>query len=97
MRLEGKTALVTGASSRMGREIALRSPARALRRLAARSQSGLAETASEIAAGDCGSALVVPTDLQRRPRSNGWPRPSLALRALDVLFQQRHRRPTAEL
>jgi NAD(P)-dependent dehydrogenase (short-subunit alcohol dehydrogenase family) len=65
-QLEGRTALVTGASQGVGRVIALRFAREgAIVVLAARSRERLEETAAEIAAAS-GSAIVAPTDLRRQ-------------------------------
>jgi NAD(P)-dependent dehydrogenase (short-subunit alcohol dehydrogenase family) len=63
MRLEGRTALVTGASQGIGRAIATRFAGEgATVVLAARSREKLEETAAEIEAGG-GTALVAPVDI----------------------------------
>jgi NAD(P)-dependent dehydrogenase (short-subunit alcohol dehydrogenase family) len=63
--LEGKTALVTGASQGLGKVIAVRFAHEGARVvLSARSSERLQETAAEIEAAG-GSALVVPADLGR--------------------------------
>lgn len=64
--LENRTALVTGASQGIGRQIALRlAAAGAEVCLSARSEAGLEQVAAEIAA-EGGSALVMPADLRER-------------------------------
>jgi NAD(P)-dependent dehydrogenase (short-subunit alcohol dehydrogenase family) len=63
-QLEGRTALITGASQGMGKVIATRFAGEGAKVvLAARSREGLAETAREIEA-DGGRALVAPVDLR---------------------------------
>ena len=64
-RLEGQTALVTGASQGLGRVIATRFADQGARVvLASRSREGLQETAAQIEAAG-GTAIVVPADLAR--------------------------------
>jgi NAD(P)-dependent dehydrogenase (short-subunit alcohol dehydrogenase family) len=61
--LQGKTALITGGSSGIGRAAALRLAGHGVRvALAARNVAALAEAAAEVRRGG-GTALVVPTDV----------------------------------
>jgi short-subunit dehydrogenase len=63
-RLEGRTALVTGAGQGLGKVIAARLAVEGARVvLASRSRERLEQTAAEIAAAG-GSTVVVPTDLR---------------------------------
>ena len=95
MRLEGRTALVTGASQGLGRVIALRFAREGAKVvLAARSRERLEETAAEIEAAG-GWALVVPTDLREPADVDALAqRVEAEVGALDVARrEQRHRRP----
>jgi NAD(P)-dependent dehydrogenase (short-subunit alcohol dehydrogenase family) len=98
-QLTGRTALVTGASQGIGKEIALRfARDGAMVVLAARSRERLAETAAEIQAAG-GSALVAPADLGDRTQVDALvQRVEAEVTALDVLVSAAGiAGPTAEL
>ena len=98
-QLNGRTALVTGASQGIGKEIALRFAREgAMVVLAARSRERLAETAAEIEAAG-GSALVAPADLRDRGHVDALAhRVEAEVGALDVLVSASGiAGPTAEL